>query len=414
MADVTQAQPAKPGIPSPVQVEHPPEGATGAKGHNDAIKAKLTANLKKETSKRAKAEAAKPKPKPAPTKTDKPAEPKPKPKAEAAPADDDEQPEPKPAKGAKLDAKAKREAARKALEADGATDEQPEPKAKPKPDEEPEEREAAGDDDEPSDQDFKKQKREFAKHKRKKEAEYERKGQELAGREKAVRQFEERASEELKSYKADPLKWLKDRGVDVRDTLVKFATDDEEDPKEKKIRELEERTKKTEAKLEGDEKDRKVAELEHQVQSEVYTAFDATDAQDYPNLWAHSEPERVARAGQKLIFRHWQAHREKLAPAEVLDMLEAEMVAHNARKSHEAKRKRASAAIEDSNSEPPDRVRSVQSETPQARRSQRRPSEDVTRRDTSLQRDGYRGTAGSFDRDATRERMLEMTRERAR
>ena len=412
MADATQqpAQPVKGAVPAPTQVQHPPndDEGSGAKGHNDTIKAKLTENLKKETRKReraaAKAETGKVGAQPAPGK----------PRGSAAPDADKGKVAAKAGKGGKAKPEgkleAKREAARKALEDEEQTREQLDAATGHDDDEEPEEREADGDDD----KDLKRQRREFAKHKRKKDAEYDAKDRELGTREQAIKQFESRASEELGLFKKDPLAWLKARDIDVREVLVKYASEDDEDPKEKKIRELEQGQRETKEKLDSQEKQRAAEELKGRIQSEVYSAFDATDGDDYPNLWLHSDPESVARAGLRLTIEHYARHREKLAPAQVLDMLEDELISHNARKAQKAKRERARSAIEDRSSEPPDQVRSEKPVSPEARRGARRPSEDVTRRDTSLQRDGYRGTPGKFDREAARERMLEMTREHLR
>lgn len=436
------AQPAQPGLPAATQVQHPTDDKGGsAQGHNDAIRAKLTSDLKKTTAKRAAAEAkgkgadagkgggGKQTPKQA--KGDK-GEPRPegaRPRRTVAPETDDdadagkggEERESKPGKGkgagkgkgGPVDKhEAKREAARKALEQDAATEETLDAATKG----DDEETEGEVDDD----QSFKKQKREFAKHKRKKEAEYEARERKVAGREANVGKFEERANEELGLFKKDPLAWLKKRDIDVREVLVKFADEDGEDPKEKKLRELEDRVNKRDERDEANEKTQAVEGIKRDIQSGIYTSFEETDGGDYPNLWTHSDPERVARAGLRLVLDHWAQHREKLAPRQVLDMLEEQLIAHNTRKAHEAKRNRArSLATEDGSSEPPEQVRSVSSRepvTPEPRRSARRASEDVTRRDTGISRDAesYRGSPGSFDRESTRDRMLEMTRERLR
>lgn len=435
-----QAPAVKTSAPAQAAVQTPPSDGQGAAAQSEELREKLTRELKAKNARRA-ADAAKKAGKPAGKAETKPAKPRDdkgkgeQPKAKAAteeppakgsrpkrgPApenDDEEEPEAKPKGKGKPEPKDKhadkREAARKALA--GETDDEDDG------DGDGDLETAAGRDDEEGKElderkTLQREKRDFAKFRRKKEGEYEKRDRDLQGRESQVQQLEQQLTSEVGVFKKDPLAWLKARGIDVRETLVAFANEDGEDPKDKKLREIDERTKKLDEKLSTEEQARQQAEATERIRVAFQEEFEDTDGADYPNLWTHSDPERVSRAATKIALDHYRAHGKKLEPSEVFAILEQELIAHNARLAREAKRKQTPRATEDKSSEPPEQVRSVarrEPESPEVRRSSRRPSEDVTNRETRLSRDDYRGAAGSFDRDSVREKLVDMARERIR
>src|SRR5690349_3810021 len=69
------------------------------------------------------------------------------------------------------------------------------------------------------------------------------------GRIKRAEEFERRQAELADAFEKDPLAWLKARGKNVREVLLRIGREDGEDPKDKAIREAREKAESVEKRL---------------------------------------------------------------------------------------------------------------------------------------------------------------------
>lgn len=252
---------------------------------------------------------------------------------------------------------------------------------------------------------LKAERRGFAKHKRKWEAQ-------ASARESQLQQVEQRAQRLIADFEKDPVAWLKTNKVDVRATLLRQANEDTEDPRDKKIRELDEQQKadKVEREREKAEKDEreskaKQAEAVRAIQGELSTAWGKSEVDDYPTLAALLEPEHIAQRGAEIMIEHWCAHRKELAPSEVFSTMEKELAPLKGKIANGQKKPEAPGAG------PGSKRQTREAASPEAPTKRERPSEDVTRRVT---REQSVGRPQNFDKYSLRERLVAKARDAMR
>lgn len=366
--------------PAPVAEGPKPENDTRPAVKADPkadIRDKLVSELEKKNRRRARDEAAKakgeaPKAEPAQPKEPKAKEPpKEQPQSEARPAPKDPKaPAPKDAPKAK----------------DGKPGEQPE-----------------GEPTEESDEvkQFRAQKRDFAKFQRKKEREYESREATVSEREQRVEARERTLIAELKR---DPMAALRALGVDVRKEILSWVDEDAEDPKDKRLRELDERTKRAEQKLE--ERD-KVEQTQRQraatgrVVSTLENFFTSAEPDDYPLLYEGYEPAEVARIAADVVLKHYRQTGQQLAPERVFAYLE-----DVEREDHQRRNARRQTIGAKKVPESREQVPQVESSSPERRER----ANDVTNRATRIGASNG-GSAKPLRGEALREHLVAMARE---
>jgi hypothetical protein len=203
--------------------------------------------------------------------------------------------------------------------------------------------------------------------------------------------------------------------VNVRDVLLEHAREDAEDPKEKELKTLKERTEALDKKLaereatekaEKEERERLAGEqtANQQIERALGLQWSEADGADYPLLSTLSTPEKIAHYGRQVMVDHWRKTQEELAPGEVFAILEAEVRAHEARTKATGKKP-----------EPPDRVRTDKTVNPETSR-ETRSARDVTNRTARVRTtadDAPSGKSG-VDRDDIRKRLIGIAREHVR
>jgi hypothetical protein len=272
---------------------------------------------------------------------------------------------------------------------------------------------AAHEDDTPEVAKFKAERRAFAKQKRKKDAEF-------AAREQQIQQFETRAQQQVEAFTKDPIAWLKARKVDVRATLLRMANEDAEDPRDKKLREIEESQKMDKAEREREKAERADREAAANqaaaiktIETEMGQAWQKVEVDDYPTVAAALEPEYVAQRAAEIMvehFREWVdggrvGKYKELAPSKVFAIMEDELAPLKGKLANGAKKPK-----------PPEQVRAASEKsrkaaTPEAPTKRERPTKDVTR---SATREPTLGRPVSFDREALRDRLVDRVRSAAR
>lgn len=245
------------------------------------------------------------------------------------------------------------------------------------------------------------ERRQFAKAKRKYEAQ-------AAARETQIRDFEARAQAQIAAFDKDPIAWLKANKVDVRGALLRMANEDAEDPRDKKLRQLEEVQNRDKAEREQEKTEKAAREAKAEqaqaiqaVETELKEAWGKVDVDDYPTLAALLEPEHIAERAREIMIEHWRDHRKELAPSEVFATMEKELAPLKGKLANGKK-----------SPKPPEQVRSAsgksrEAESPEAPTRRERPSEDVTRRVT---REQSLGRHQSFDKESIRERLVQKAR----
>lgn len=261
---------------------------------------------------------------------------------------------------------------------------------------------------------IKAERRGFAKHKRKWESQ-------AQSREQQIIAFEQRSKQQIEAFERDPLAWLKGNKVDVRAALLRMANDDAEDPRDKKLRELDEGQKKDKAEREREKREtaERTAATEQVhanqvIEAECLKAWKTAEVEDYPTVAALLEPEHVAERAREIMvedFRRWRDRRDRgesvgrykeLAPSDLFSTMERELAPLKGKVVNGKK-----------GPKPPEQVRSAsgkrrEAENPEARTERQRPSEDVNRRVT---REPSAGRPLSFDRESLRERLVSKARE---
>lgn len=260
---------------------------------------------------------------------------------------------------------------------------------------------AANADDSPEVAKYKAERRQFAKAKRKYEAQ-------AAAREKQLTEFESRAKAQIAEFNKDPIAWLKANKVDVRGALLRMANEDAEDPRDKKLRELEEEQKRDKAEREKEKREKAEREAAAEqaqaiktVQNELKAAWEKAEVDDYPTVAALLEPEHIAERAAEIMIEHWREHRKELAPSEAFATMEKELAPLKGKLVNGKKKPEAPGAG------PGSKRQTREAASPEAPTQRERPSEDVTRRVT---REQSLGRHQSFDRESVRDRLVAKAR----
>jgi hypothetical protein len=234
---------------------------------------------------------------------------------------------------------------------------------------------------------------------------------------KRAEELERRQAEQAEAFEKDPLAWLRARGKNVREVLLRVAREDGEDPKDKAIREAKEKADTALQKLTEREKRDQDAEIERKAQvanqkieSTMLEEYEQVDPDDYPTLARDYEPAQVATFARQLLLKYYKATGKELAPRALFRRLETVLSAQEERR--EARRKRAGKTDGANAPRSPDRGRAAargdaENLEDDAESNPRRPA-DVTSRETRLStRPG-----GREDRAALRRRLVSMAAER--
>lgn len=261
-----------------------------------------------------------------------------------------------------------------------------------------------GSEDQPGDTDelkaFRAQKRDFAKYQRKTERRYEEREAQVSEREQRV---EARERTLIADIKRDPMAALRALGVDVRKEIMSWVDADAEDPKDKRLRELDERTKRAEEKLserEKQEKAQRQSAAVERVTGVLQQAFTDAEPDDYPLLYEGYEPAEIARIATNVVLKHYEKTGQQLAPERVFAYLEEVEREDHQRRSARRQTIGAKTAPESREQVPP-----VESASPE-----RRPrASDVTNRATRI--GASNGSTGPLKGEALREHLVAMARE---
>lgn len=259
------------------------------------------------------------------------------------------------------------------------------------------------------------EKREFSKFRARETRRLQAREENLTGREATAKQREERLAGELEAFDRDPLKWLAGRGKNIKQVLLDYAKQDAEDPKDKLLREAREKAEAVERRLAEREEREKVEastreqrEAQQHIRGELSREWESVrDSDDYPYLSTLYEPDEVAQLGLETLMEYYKRTRGELTAGQVFARLEQAL-----RREDEARQKARSRARgeadDDGSSRPPDRVRSVKSESPEA--NERRPTHDVTNRNTRVASGAGHGPNGEQPK-YDRSRLIAMARD---
>ena len=155
--------------------------------------------------------------------------------------------------------------------------------------------------------------------------------QQTAATEKLRRaeELERRQAEQAEAFEKDPLAWLKARGKNVREVLLRVAREDGEDPKDKTLREVKTKAEELEKKLTEREKreqeqetERKAREAQQKIERQLLDEYEGSEGDEYPTLAAHLEPAQVAEAARSLLLKYYREHGQELSPRELFVRLE--------------------------------------------------------------------------------------------
>jgi len=386
-AAVAVAQPAEAPKAEPASETPKPATATRNDDVKTDIRAKLTENLRKESRKREREESKAKAPKPVKAEAPAPAVPVADPKTPKVPPKEPPQSEARPAP---KDPKANppKDAAKTE---DGQPDEQPAVEG------EPDEVKA-----------FQARKRDFAKFQRKKEREYAERDARYADRDAhfAEREQSLNAREQTlrQDIRRDPMAALRALGVDVKKEIMSWVDEDSEDPKDKRLRELDERTRRAEEKLterEQAEKAERQRAARGRVTATLSSFFETVEPDDYPHLYEGYDAAEIGNIAADVVLKHYAETGQKLAPERVFAYLEGV-------EREDAERRNARRQTIGSKRGPESReqVPPVESASPE-RRS--RASSDVTNRATRIGVNN--GSAGRLKGEALREHLIDMARD---
>lgn len=243
--------------------------------------------------------------------------------------------------------------------------------------------------------------------------------QEAATRIKRAEELERRQTEQAEAFEKDPLGWLKARGKNVREVLLRVAREDGEDPKDKTLREVKTKAEELEKKLterEQREQEREAEEraraAQQKLQRQILEEYEAVDSEEYPTLAAHLEPAQVAEAARDLLLRYYKEHDKELSPRELFVRLETALRLREERR--EARLKKSGKSDGAGAPRSPDRGRAAArgragNLEDDAERTPRRPADDVTSRETRL---ATTRPAGGEDKAALRRRLVSLAAER--
>jgi hypothetical protein len=266
---------------------------------------------------------------------------------------------------------------------------------------------AADESDPPELAKLKAERRGFAKHKRKWEAQ-------AQARESQLVTIERQAKQHIESFEKDPIAWLKARKVDVRATLLRMANEDSEDPRDRKLRELEEKQNRTEQetkreRAEREEREAKVAQRQAvaQIETEMGKAWKDADVDDYPTVATALEPEHVSQRAAEIMVEHYRewvdggqvGRYKELAPSAIFAIMEDELAPLKGKLANPKKGK------------PPEQVRAAsaprKAASPETPTKRERSSSDVTR---SASREPTLGRPQNFSKESLRERLIERVK----
>lgn len=234
----------------------------------------------------------------------------------------------------------------------------------------------------------------------------------LTERESKVSSFEAKLAAEAEEFEKDPLAWLRKRGKNPREALLRIAKEDGEDPKDKALREVTTKlgdvekklTEREEREKQEREQEAKAKEANQKLETQIGEAFEEADHTAYPILAEMAPGERASLARAVLLqyFRNTEEAEGKgrlLTPEQLFQRLEASL-----RKKAESGKGKAG------KSGTPDRARTAakrDAENPEDDENSSRPA-DVTNRET---RQVTRPSV-SDAKSALRKKLVRMAAER--
>jgi hypothetical protein len=190
------------------------------------------------------------------------------------------------------------------------------------------------------------------------------------------------------AVKKDPVKWLNERGISVREYLIEQTRSGNhaEDPRDKLAREANERVAKLEKQLEErGKKDESVEEEEavEKIRQQVQPALEAefskvADSDDYPKLSEYSD-RYVGELAWITLKEHYKATGVELAPDEIFARLEYQL---KRREAEDSAHRRSNTANAGGSAGPPDRARAGRTANLESANS--RATHDVTNRSTRV------------------------------
>lgn len=235
----------------------------------------------------------------------------------------------------------------------------------------------------------------------------------MTERESKVSSFEAKLAAEAEAFEKDPLEWLKKRGKNVREVLLRVAKEDGEDPKDKALREVTSKlgdfekklTEREEREKQEREQEAKAKEANQKLETQIGEAFEEADHTAYPILSEMAPGERASLARAVLLqyFRNTEEAEGKgrlLSPEQLFQRLEASL-----RKKAESGKGKAG------KSGTPDRARTAakrDAENPEDDDENSSRPADVTNRETRQ----VTRSSGSDAKSALRKRLVRMAAER--
>jgi hypothetical protein len=259
--------------------------------------------------------------------------------------------------------------------------------------------------------------------------------------EAAEASLKEGIQSERAAFKSDPLAWLRKQGEDVRKVLLDYANQEAEDPRDAKLRELEQknadRDKREREREEREAKAREDAERERSTEEQRRLAAQARaeltanalaelkrNGDSYPLTTAQLDPEHTADFVMRNIVEHYRSTMrvdasgrqipgsgQELDPEDVLRQIESNLreMSRKGSQPDRAKLEGGNGNAEAATSEPPDRARTVsegKAVNPAARQSRR--ADDVSSRTRSIGQVGH----SDFDRDSVRDTLIASAKAR--
>jgi hypothetical protein len=269
--------------------------------------------------------------------------------------------------------------------------------------------------DKPDDKELTKEWRDLRRAKAKHRSEAE----SFAAQKREAEAFSTRLQSEAELFEKDPIAWLRQRGKNPREVLLRLAREDAEDPKDKLVRETKAKTDELEKKLtEREKKDlereqtEKAQKAQAKLEAQILEAYEPiADGDDYPLLGQTYEPAHVASLAKDLLLEYFAKTGEELPPEELFARLETALQRREERRKKRSPK--SEKADEAGASRTPDRGRASANSDDEnlegdAERKPRRPA-DVTSRETRLST--TRPTAGE-SKEALRKRLIRMASER--
>lgn len=227
----------------------------------------------------------------------------------------------------------------------------------------------------------------------------------LQGRAQQIQQAEHQVNELLQLAERDPVEFLRKKGKDLREILLKFTEEDSKDPVLKRAEEAERLAKEAKAQMDALEREKQEAGSAERANQELRQHYAAQYQQigsDFPLLREHSSSlAEVAEYARREAVEHFQKHGTELDAYAIFGRLERRLKAFLATKTT-------------SKEESPDRVRTVASREAVNPETSRRRSADVSpsaSRINSETQIGRMAPGHDARRAAIREQLIERTRE---